>query len=107
MLTRLDLLLVFLLLAVNLTAIFFGNSIFMSKSGLGIWELRYWVSQCMKGLMDMDKKFARIRCPWIVGTAALTKAQVLEINMFNTCSGPPSRRNDTPGTRETLKLVWE
>ena len=54
----------------------------------------------------MDKKFASIRGPWIVG-AARTKTQVLPTNMFITCSTPSSRRNDTPGIHEALKLMWE
>ena len=61
----------------------------------------------MKELMDMDKKVVSIRGTWIVGTAALTKAQNLEINMFITCSSPPSRRNDTPGMHDALKVVWQ
>ena len=56
-------------------------------------------------IMDMSKKIVRIRGPGIVGTAALTKAQILGINMFITCSSPPSRRNDTPGTHDALKVV--
>ena len=53
------------------------------------------------------QKFASIGGPWIIGTVALTRTQALAINMFITCSTPPSRRNDTPGIHETLKVVWE
>ena len=60
----------------------------------------------MAELLEMDKRFASIRGPWIVETA-LTKTQVLVINMFITCSTPPSRRNDSPRVHETLKVMWE
>ena len=60
------------------------------------WQMRsrdhrYWVSQWMDELMDMDKNSVSIRGLRIVGTAALIKAQILEINMFTEL---PSRRND-------------
>ena len=42
----------------------------------------------MTELLETDKKFASIRGPWIVGTAALTETQVLAINMFITYSTP-------------------
>ena len=45
--------------------------------------------------------------PWIIGTAALTKTQVLAITMFITCSTPPPIRNDTPETHKAMKVVWE
>ena len=56
----------------------------------------------MPELMNMDKNFVSIRGR-IVGTAALTKAHILEINMFIT--EPPSRRHDNPGIREAWKAV--
>ena len=57
----------------------------------------------MTELLKMEKKLQ------VSGACIIrkTKTQVLAINMFITCSAPLSRRNDTPGTHEILKVVWE
>ena len=74
------------------------------------WQMRskyhcYWVLHWMDELMIMDKNFVSIRGRRIVGTAALTKAQILEINMYIT--EPTSRRHDNPRIHEDWKVVWQ
>ena len=57
--------------------------------------------------IEGGQKNLQVSGPWINGTAALTKTQVLAINMFITSSTPLSRRNDTLGTHKTFEVVWE